>query len=90
VVPGILRTAEYAHATLSYSLALHGRQEDVDAEGPGRMERVRYFYDQAKRFDLLFTENVLLAGPAAAEAMVVQLDFHGSFRVWPPAIRSLS
>ena len=73
-VPGILQTADYARAVLSYLLPLHSADPDVEGAIADRMERHQFLYDQRKQFDLLITENVLLGGPASAQVMVVQLD----------------
>jgi hypothetical protein len=73
-VPGILQTADYARAILTYLLPLHTDNPDIDAAVADRLQRHQHLYEPGKHFELLITENVLLASPASPEVMLVQLD----------------
>ncbi|MDX6743261.1 helix-turn-helix transcriptional regulator [Actinocorallia sp. A-T 12471] len=73
-IPGLLQTAEYAHAVLSHFVRHHNLPDDVDAGVQARMERQQILYRGDHRFHMVICEAALTLGAVGTEALRGQLD----------------
>ncbi|MFI0482743.1 helix-turn-helix domain-containing protein [Actinomadura sp. 9N215] len=74
LVPGLLQTAEYAHARLTEGIDLLGLRDDVEAAVQARMERQQLLYRGDHRIHIVVCEVALTAGMADTGIMLGQLD----------------
>jgi hypothetical protein len=74
LIPGLLQTAEYAHARLSEGVDLLGLRDDVEAAVQARMERQQVLYRGDHRIHVVICEVALTAGMAETGIMLGQLD----------------
>lgn len=74
-MPGLLQTAEYAHARLAAFAKRHGAPASEVADAVAmRMRRQEVLYRPGKKFHFVLTEAVLRYGLALESAMLAQLD----------------
>jgi hypothetical protein len=74
VIPGLLQTAEYTTAMLSFWLDFLGVPDDLDAAVAARMQRQQVIYRSSKRFAVLLEEQALRTWFGTAETQIGQLD----------------
>ncbi|XNL76892.1 helix-turn-helix transcriptional regulator [Actinomadura madurae] len=74
LVPGLLQTAEYAHARLAEGVDLLGLRGDVESAVQARMERQQLLYRGDHRIHIVVCEVALTAGMADVGIMLGQLD----------------
>jgi transcriptional regulator with XRE-family HTH domain len=74
VIPGLLQTAEYAAAMLTFWIRFLETENDLDAAVAARMERQAVIYRGAKKFAILLEESALRTWFGNAETMAGQLD----------------
>lgn len=73
-IPGLLQTAEYSAAILTYFIKFLDAPNDLDAALQARMERQGVIYSGNRRFVVLLEENALRARVGSRETMAGQLD----------------
>ena len=73
IIPGLLQTAGYARAIMTYVADLWGTA-DVDAAVEARMRRQEVLYDQSRTFEFVITEAALRLLPCPPQVMAGQLD----------------
>jgi transcriptional regulator with XRE-family HTH domain len=74
VIPGLLQTADYAAAMLSFWIDFLGTPNDLDAAVATRMERQRIIYSRDKQFAIVLEEQALRTWFGGAETQAGQLD----------------
>jgi hypothetical protein len=74
VIPGLLQTAEYTTAMLSFWLDFLGAPDDLDAAVAARMQRQQVIYRSSQRFAVLLEEQALRTWFGTAETQIGQLD----------------
>ena len=74
VIPGLLQTAEYAAAMLSFWIQFLDTENDLDAAVASRMERQRVIYERDKQFVIVLEEQALRTWFGTAETQAGQLD----------------
>jgi len=74
VIPGLLQTAEYSAAILSYFIDFLDAPNDLDVALQVRMERQRVIYSGNRRFIIVLEENALRTRVGSLETMAGQLD----------------
>ncbi|WP_067489465.1 helix-turn-helix domain-containing protein [Actinomadura hibisca] len=73
-VPGLLQTAEYAHAMLSMTVDFHRLPDDVEAGVQARMERQGILYQGDRKFHMVVTQTALTIGVVPVDVIRGQLD----------------
>jgi transcriptional regulator with XRE-family HTH domain len=74
VIPGLLQTAGYCSAMLSFWIRFLGAPNDLEEAVATRMERQRVIYHGAKRFIVVLEEQALRTWFGTAETQAGQLD----------------
>jgi transcriptional regulator with XRE-family HTH domain len=74
VVPGLLQTADYAHALLSSITSFRNTRDDAQDASEARLERSRIIYDGQHRLDAVIEEAVLRYRVGSREQMAGQLS----------------
>lgn len=74
LIPGILQTAEYAHAMLRRSIDFHRIPDDLDAGLAKRLERQQLLYKGDRRFRVLIGEQAMYTTVGNDSVMTGQLD----------------
>jgi transcriptional regulator with XRE-family HTH domain len=74
LIPGLLQTAEYAHARLAEGIELLGLRDDVEEAVQARMERQQILYRGDRRIHVVVCQVALTAGMADTGIMLGQLD----------------
>jgi transcriptional regulator with XRE-family HTH domain len=74
LIPGLLQTAEYAHAMLSRFVEFYGLPDDVEAGVQARMERQQILYRGDHSFHVVFCQTALTIGVAKPDVLAGQLD----------------
>lgn len=74
VIPGLLQTAEYAAAMLSFWIKFLDTENDLGAAVAARMERQRVIYERDKQFVIVLEEQALRTWFGTAETQAGQLD----------------
>jgi transcriptional regulator with XRE-family HTH domain len=74
VVPGLLQTAEFAHALFSRAVMVHRVPNDVNNAVAKRMQRQEMLYRTDKAFHFVLTEAALRYRLCSVEVMLGQLD----------------
>jgi len=73
-IPGLLQTAAYSTASLTYWASLLDLPDDSDAATDARLERQRVLRGAGHRFEFLLAEQTLRTRIGTTETMVEQLD----------------
>lgn len=73
VIPGLLQTADYAHAVLSAARSLHGGRDDLTDAVRARMRRQQVLYEPGKTFEFVVAEAALWHPVAPPDVMAAQL-----------------
>lgn len=74
VVPGLLQTADYARARLSYWATYRRAEDELDAAVAARMARQQVLYSASTKFHFVVAEPVLRYRACPDEVMEGQLD----------------
>jgi hypothetical protein len=74
LIPGLLQTAEYTTAVLSFLMDFLEAPNDVEAAVAGRMERQQVIYRSGRRFAVLLEEQALRSLVGTDETQIGQLD----------------
>lgn len=74
LVPGILHTAEYAHAVMRRVIEFYDIPDDLDAGVAERMERQQILYRGNHRFHFIIAHQALLTTVGDDDVMIGQLD----------------
>lgn len=74
VIPGLLQTADYAAAMLSFWIDFLDTPNDLDAAVAARMDRQRVIYDRDKTFMIVLEEQALRTWFGDAETQARQLE----------------
>ena len=74
LVPGILHTAEYAHAIMRKVIEFYDIPDDLDAGVAERMERQHILYRGNHRFHFIIAQQALLTTVGDDDVMIGQLD----------------
>jgi len=73
-IPGLLQTADYAHARFAEAGALFGVPNDIDYAVRTRLQRQELLYRRDKQFHFVLTEAALRYRRCSLEAHIAQLD----------------
>jgi transcriptional regulator with XRE-family HTH domain len=73
-IPGLLQTAEYSAAILTYFIEFLDAPNDLDAALQARMERQKIIYSGNRRFVIVLEENALRIQVGSPDTMAGQLD----------------
>lgn len=82
-IPGLLQTAEYAHARFTQSVTVFKVPSDIDEAVRTRVRRQEILYRPDKRFHFVLTEATLRYRLCAPEVMLGQLDRLVTFAALP-------
>lgn len=74
LIPGILHTAEYAHAVMRQVIDFYDVTDDLDAGVAERMQRQTILYRGDHRFHFIITQQALLTMVGSIDTMIGQLD----------------
>jgi transcriptional regulator with XRE-family HTH domain len=74
LIPGLLQTAAYTTAVLSFLMDFLEAPNDLEAAVAARMERQQVIYRSGKRFTVLLEEQALRTLIGATETQIGQLD----------------
>jgi hypothetical protein len=74
LIPGLLQTAEYTTAVLSFLMDFLQAPNDLEAAVAGRMERQQVIYRSGRRVAVLLEEQALRTVVGTVETQIGQLD----------------